>query len=76
MARNKEILNKEIEICEYNSSNTKRLNLKVKILPAFGERKVGIKSWDEYPKDFEIHHIYSFSFIFNETLEEIPNVEW
>lgn len=32
----------------------KRLDLKVKILPAFGERKVGIKSWDEYPKDFEI----------------------
>jgi 2,3-bisphosphoglycerate-dependent phosphoglycerate mutase len=33
----------------------KRLDLKVKILPEFGERKVGIKSWDEYPKDFEIH---------------------
>ena len=33
----------------------KKLNLKVKILKAFGERKVGIKSWDEYPKDFEIH---------------------
>ena len=25
---NKDKLNKEIEICEYNSSNTKRLNLK------------------------------------------------
>lgn len=31
----------------------KRLKLKVNIVTDFGERKVGIKSWDEYPKDFE-----------------------
>ena len=33
----------------------KKLNLKVNITADFGERKVGIKSWDDYPKDFEIH---------------------
>ena len=33
----------------------KKLKIKVKIIPEFGERKVGIKSWNEYPKDFEIH---------------------
>ena len=30
-------------------------NIKVVIVPEFGERKIGIESWDEYPKDFEIH---------------------
>lgn len=30
-------------------------NTKVVIVPEFGERKIGIKSWDEYPSDFEIH---------------------
>ena len=30
-------------------------NTKVIIVPEFGERKIGIESWDEYPKDFEIH---------------------
>lgn len=33
----------------------KKLKLKVTVVPGFGERKVGIKSWNEYPKDFEIH---------------------
>lgn len=33
----------------------KKLKLKVKVVPEFGERKVGIESWDEYPNDFEIH---------------------
>ena len=33
----------------------KRLKLKVNVLPSFGERKIGIKSWNEYPEDFEIH---------------------
>ena len=30
-------------------------NTKVVVVPEFGERKIGIKSWDEYPSDFEIH---------------------
>ena len=30
-------------------------NTKVVIVPEFGERKIGIKSWDEYPSNFEIH---------------------
>ena len=30
-------------------------NSKVVVVPEFGERKIGIKSWDEYPSDFEIH---------------------
>ncbi len=33
----------------------KKIKLKVNILADFGERKIGIKSWDECPKDFEIH---------------------
>ena len=30
-------------------------NTKVVVVPEFGERKIGIKSWDQYPSDFEIH---------------------
>ena len=30
-------------------------NTKVVVVSEFGERKIGIKSWDEYPSDFEIH---------------------
>ena len=30
-------------------------NTKVVIVPEFGERNIGIKSWDEYPSNFEIH---------------------
>ena len=59
--------NKEFDnISEIYSSNylrayqtakilAKKLKLKVNVVPEFGERKLGIKSWNEYPKDFEIH---------------------
>lgn len=30
-------------------------NLKINIVSNFGERVIGIESWDEYPKDFEVH---------------------
>ncbi|MCI6265441.1 MAG: phosphoglycerate mutase family protein [Erysipelotrichaceae bacterium] len=30
-------------------------NTKVVVVPEFGERKIGIKSWDQYTSDFEIH---------------------
>lgn len=30
-------------------------NTKIVIVPEFGERKIGIDTWDEYPSDFEIH---------------------
>lgn len=30
-------------------------NTKIVIVPDFGERKIGIDTWDEYPSDFEIH---------------------
>lgn len=30
-------------------------NTKIVIVPEFGERKIGIESWGEYPSDFEIH---------------------
>ncbi len=41
----------------YQTANilSKRLKLKVNVVQAFGERKIGIKSWDEYPNDFELH---------------------
>lgn len=30
-------------------------NTKVVVVPKFDERKIGIKSWNEYPSDFEFH---------------------
>lgn len=30
-------------------------NLTINVVSNFGERKIGITSWDDYPKDFEIH---------------------
>lgn len=33
----------------------KKNNTKIVIVPEFGERKIGIESWNEYPIDFEIH---------------------
>lgn len=30
-------------------------NTKIVVVPEFGERKIGINSWSEYPSDFEIH---------------------
>ena len=30
-------------------------NLTIHVVSNFGERKIGITSWDGYPKDFEIH---------------------
>ena len=43
-------------------------NTKIVIVPKFGERKVGIKSWNEYPSDFEIHQ-------FNDNDYKLPNGE-
>ena len=30
-------------------------SLTINVVSNFGERKIGITSWDDYPKDFEIH---------------------
>ena len=30
-------------------------NLTINVVSNFSERKIGITSWDDYPKDFEIH---------------------
>lgn len=47
-------------------SNRKKIN--VVINKNFGERKIGIKKWSEYPKDFEIHQ-------FNDNNYKLPNGE-
>ncbi len=55
----------------------RRLNLKVKIDPNFGERKIGIKSWKEYPKDYEIHQFNDNDYKIGngESLNEVKNRE-
>ena len=71
----KDILNKKEydKIEEIYSSNynrafqtakilAKRLKLKVKIDNNFGERKIGIKTWDEFPEDFFEHQFKDYDF--------------
>ena len=43
-------------------------NLTIHVVSDFGERKIGIASWDDYPKDFEIHQ-------FNDNDYKLPNGE-
>ncbi|MCI6266005.1 MAG: histidine phosphatase family protein [Erysipelotrichaceae bacterium] len=43
-------------------------NLTINVVSNFGERKIGITSWDDYPKDFEIHQ-------FNDNNYKLPSGE-
>ena len=43
-------------------------NLTIHVVSDFGERKIGIASWDDYPKDFEIHQ-------FNDNNYKLPSGE-
>ena len=53
-------------------------NLKIIIKKEFSERKIGIKSWDEYPKDFEIHQFNDNDYKLpqGESLNEVRNREY
>lgn len=42
--------------------------IKVKINENFGERKIGVETWDQYPEDFEIHQ-------FNDNNYKLPKGE-
>ena len=55
----------------------KKLKLKVNIVSDFGERKVGINSWDDYPEDFEIHQFNDNDYKLEngESLNEVRNRE-
>ena len=47
---------------------SRKYGIKVKVNKNFGERKIGIKEWNEYPSDFEIHQ-------FKDNNYKLPNGE-
>lgn len=53
-------------------------NTKVVVVPEFGERKIGIESWDEYPRDFEIHQFNDNNYKLEngESLNEVKKREF